>query len=102
MGFNPLEEKGIPVEKQPRDWSTLNIKPYDKNAVHPYTKCRIIVMNGAEIEGALFSHQFARHAQDPELKRQLAMARRIEQQQQKMINWLTPPDESHAGDHHRL
>lgn len=94
MGFNPLEETGIPVEKQLRDWSTLNVRPYDKNSVLPYTRCRIIVMNGAEIEGALFSHQFARHAKDPDLKRQLAMARRIEQQQQKMINWLTPADES--------
>ena len=94
MGFNPLEEKGIPVEKQLRDWSTLNVKPYDKNAVPPYTKCRIIIMNGAEIEGAYFGHQFARHCTDTELKRKMAMTRRIEQQQQKVINWLTPANES--------
>jgi hypothetical protein len=94
MGFNPLEEKGIPLEKQLRDWSRLNVKPYDKHAVPPYTRCRVIVMNGSEIEAALFSHQFARHATDPDLKRKLALARRIEQQQQKVINWLTPAEES--------
>jgi hypothetical protein len=94
MAFNPLKEKGIPVEKQLRDWSQLNIQPYDKKSVPPYTRCRIIVMNGAELEGAFFGHQFARHTVDMELKRKLAMTRRIEQQQQKLINWLIPADES--------
>ncbi|KJS28755.1 MAG: hypothetical protein VR64_23260 [Desulfatitalea sp. BRH_c12] len=94
MAFNPLKEKGIPVEKQLKDWSTLNVKPYDKNDVNPYTRCRIIIMNGAEVEGAFFSHQFARHCDDIELKRTLAMARRVEQQQQKRINWLIPANES--------
>ncbi len=94
MGFNPFDEKGIPLEKQLRDWATLNVKPYDKNAVPPYTRCRIIIMNGAELEGAFFGHQFARHCTDMELKKKMAMTRRIEQQQQKAINWLTPANES--------
>ena len=94
MGFNPLKEKGIPLEKQMMDWTKLNIKPYDKKDVHPYTRCRIIIMNGAEVEGAFFGHQFARHCEDIELKRSLAMCRRIEQQQQKAINWLVPANES--------
>jgi hypothetical protein len=94
MAFNPLKEKGIPLEKQIREWSKINLKPYDKKSAPPYTRCRIIIANGAEVEGTFFGHQFARHVEDPELKRQLAMCRRIEQQQQKMINWLTPADES--------
>ena len=94
MSFNPLQEKGIPLEKQVRNWSELNVPPYDKNQVDPYTQCRVITMNGIEVEGALFSHQFARHTTDLELKRQLAMVRRIEQQQQKAINWLTPGEAS--------
>jgi hypothetical protein len=94
MGFNPLQEKGIPLEKQVRNWAELNVPPYDKNQVDPYTQCRVITMNGIEVEGALFSHQFARHTTDLELKRQLAMVRRIEQQQQKAINWLTPGEAS--------
>ena len=94
MAFNPFQEKGMPIEKQLRSWKELNSKPYDKNQVDPYTRCRVILMNGIEVEGALFNHQFARHCNDMELKRLLAMTRRIEQQQQKAINWLSPADES--------
>lgn len=94
MSFNPFKERGIPAEKQLRNWQELNVKPYDKNEVHPYTKARIILMNGVEVEGAIFSHQFARNCNDPELKKQLALTRRVEQQQQKAINWLSPGDES--------
>jgi rubrerythrin len=94
MGFNPLQEKGIPLEKQLCSWQELNVKPYDKAKVDPYTRTRGILMNGIEIEAAIFSHQFARHTDDMELKQKLAMTRRIEQQQQKMINWMIPGDES--------
>jgi general stress protein YciG len=93
MGFNPLEEKGIPIDKQLRSWSDINVQPYDKNEVHPYTRTRVILMNGIEVEGAIFGHQFARHSDDLELKRKLALSRRIEQQQQKAVNWLIPGDE---------
>lgn len=94
MSFNPLAEKGIPLEQQLRNWSELNVQPYNKRDVHPYTRTRIITMNGIEVEGAFFSHQFARHTADLELRKQLAMVRRIEQQQQKAVNWLLPGDES--------
>ncbi len=94
MGFDPLKEKGIPLENQFRNWSELDIRPYNKKDVHPYTRTRIILMNGIEVEGALFKHQFARHSDNMELKQELAATRRIEQQQQKMINWFSPGDES--------
>lgn len=94
MAFNPLKEKGIPIDKQVRNWDQLNVVPYDKNEVHPYTRTRIILMNGIEVEAAMFGHQFARHADDYSLKQKLAQTRRIEQQQQKMVNWLVPGDES--------
>ena len=94
MGFNPLEEQGTPVEQQIRNWSELNIAPYDKNSVHPYTRTRIILMNGIETEAAMFKHHFARHTDDVELKKSLAMTRAIEQQHQKMVNWLVPGSES--------
>lgn len=94
MAFNPFEEKGIPIEKQFRSFAELNVEPYDKMAVHPYTRCRAITMNGIEVEAAMFSHQFARHTTDLDLKRKLALVRRAEQQQQKMINWLIPGEET--------
>ena len=94
MGFNPLTEKGIPLERQLRSWSELNTEPYDKDSVHPFTRCRIIVMNGIEVEAAMHSHQFARHTRSLDVKRLLATTRRIEQQQQKAISWLVPGEET--------
>ena len=49
MIFNAFQERGIPAEKQIMNWQELNVKPYDKNEVHPYTKARIILMNGVEV-----------------------------------------------------
>ena len=94
MAFNPLKERGIPIEKQLRNWSELNVAPYDTRNVHPYTRCRVIFMNGIEVEAIMNSHQFARHTADVGVKQHLATVRRIEQQQQKAVNWLIPGDES--------
>src|SRR5690606_40890395 len=91
---NPLQERGIPLEKQFRNWSELNTPPYDKESVHPFSRCRGIVANGIEVEAVIFSHQMARNTIDPALKQQLAMVRRVEQQQQKAVNWLIPGDET--------
>lgn len=94
MAFNPLSEKGRPLEQQLRPWSDVNAKPYKKQDVDPYTRCRVILMNGIEVEAIIFKHQMARHTSDPELSKQIALSRHIEQQQQKMVNWLVPGDES--------
>src|SRR5215203_5839273 len=88
--MNPLEQKGIAVEDQFRNWSGLNVAPYDKLDVHPYTRTRVILMNGIEVESIMFSHQFARHTDNPEVRRALALSRRAEQMQQKADNWLLP------------
>jgi hypothetical protein len=92
--FNPLEHQGIAVEDQLRSWSELNVEPYDKRSIHPYSRSRIILMNGIEVESILFSHQFARHCDTPEIRQALALGRRVEAQQQKAINWLSPGDET--------
>lgn len=94
MAFNPFQEKGKPIEKQIQSWSKINVKPYNKNTVHPYTRTRGILMNGIEAEAVWFSHQFARHTDDLSLRQKLALSRRLEQQQQKMINWMIPADET--------
>ena len=94
MGFNPLEERGMALEKQLRSFREITPDPYDKRTVDPYTRCRIIVMNGIEVESAMFSHQFNRHTDVPEITQALALSRRVEQQQQKAVNWLIPADET--------
>ena len=92
--MNPLEQKGMALEDQLRSWSELNSAPFDKLAVDPYTRARVIVMNGCEVEAITFSHQFARHTDNPEILQALALGRRIEAQQQKAVNGLNPGDQT--------
>ena len=94
MTFNPLREKGIPLESQLRTWRQINVTPYDKDDVHPYSRARGILLNGIEVEAVMFSHQMARNTLDSQVKRQLALLRRVEAQQQKAINWLIPGNET--------
>ena len=51
-------------------------------------------MNGTEFEAVKFSHQMARHCPNQDLRRELAMTRRTEQQQQKKLANLKPISES--------
>jgi hypothetical protein len=90
MSFNPLDQPGIAVDEQFRSWRELNVDPVDIEGGDPYTRCRIVVINGIEVESIMFSHQFARHTDNPEVKRALALSRRAEQMQQKADNWLLP------------
>jgi hypothetical protein len=94
MTFDPLTERGMPIDRQLRSWSEQSVTPYDSNEVDPYSRCRAILMNGIEVESIMFSHQFARHTDVPEVLQALALSRRIEQQQQTAVNWLIPGDES--------
>jgi hypothetical protein len=94
MAFNPLDQKGIPVPEQFRNWSELNVTPYDKEAVDPYTRTRVILMNGIEVESIIFSHQLSRHTDHPELKRALALSRRADAMQQRAVNGLNPGDQN--------
>lgn len=69
-------------------------KPYNKKKADPYTKTRVILMNGTEYESVWFMHQFARHCDIPEVLDALAVVRKQEQQQQKRIASLKPLNES--------
>lgn len=94
MKFNPFLEKPKKLESIIMSWKDLAPKPYEKMEVSPYTKTRCILMNGTEYEAVKFSHQFHRHASDNDLRRSLALVRRSEQQQQKLISALKPIDEN--------
>ncbi|MET7933199.1 hypothetical protein [Streptomyces sp. NPDC005322] len=90
MSFNPLEQRGIPLDRQVRNWRELDVSPIDPDRCDPYTRCRIIAMNGIEVEAIMFSHHMARHCPDQEVRRQLASTRYTEAQQQRVVNWLLP------------
>ncbi len=91
--MNPFELKPANLETLFMNWSDMSPAPYDARKVDPYTRTRIILMNGTEFEAVWFSHQFTRHSADNDLRRALARMRRQEQQQQKLIGALKPPEE---------
>ncbi len=92
--MNPFLEKPKTNAERFQNWKQLYPKPYDKRSVDPYTKTRIILMNGTEFEANWFSHQFARHVTDNDLRRDLAFTRNNEKQQQLKISLLKPENES--------
>lgn len=92
--MNPFLEKNRSIESTLQNWQQLYPKSYDKREVDPYTKTRIILMNGTEFEANWFSHQFARHVCDNELRRELALTRYVEKQQQLKISLLKPINET--------
>ena len=94
MSFDPFKQKVKPVCDAFECWKDLLVKPYDKRSADPYTKLRVILMNGTEFEANWFSHQFSRHCNINDLRREIALVRRVEQQQQKKISALKPVDET--------
>ena len=92
--MNPLEIKTKPLNEYFMSFQTMYPRPYNKKTTNPYTKTRVILMNGTEYESVWFLHQFARHCNVQEIKDALAVVRRQEQQQQKMIACLKPLNES--------
>ncbi len=93
--INPFNEtNAVKIDGTYKNWQQLNLKPYDKKTASPYTKTRVILMNGTEFESNWFLHQFSRHCNNNDLRREISMVRRHEQQQQKMISSLRPLDES--------
>lgn len=94
MSFNPFEQKPEKIENTFYDWKNLYLKPYSKKDVSSYTKLRIILMNGTEFEQNWFTHAFSRSCLNNDIRRELALMRRSEQQQQKRISYLKPIDEN--------
>ncbi len=96
MSFNPLEEKGIPLEKQMRNWHQIVGEPYNKTAVDCYTRTRQILMNGIEVQAWGFKHQMNRFMSELDCEDRANISRigRIENTQQMTANWMGPADQS--------
>lgn len=94
MKMNPFNLKPMPLEKCLLSFDKLYSKSYNKHEVDPYTKIRIILMNGTEFEACWYTHAFSRHCNNNNLRRELALMRRIEQQQQKRLSSLKPIDDT--------
>ena len=92
--MNPINEKCKNLQNNFLPLRKMYPKSYNKDKVSPYTKTRVILMNGTEFESQWFMHQFARHCDEREILDALSIVRRQEQQQQKRISCLKPINES--------
>jgi rubrerythrin len=92
MAFSLFDSKGTPIENQRYTWRDMVRKPLSKLDDDAFTRVRVIIMNGIEIESLRFQHSMARH--NRELRVPLALVRRSEQHQATMINWLIGADHS--------
>lgn len=92
--MNPFLQCPMAITDALGNWVSMYPKAYNKHEVDPYTKTRIILMNGTEFEANWFSHQFQRHTTDNELRRELSLTRMVEKQQQLKLSLLKPCDES--------
>ena len=92
--MNPFKELPKNATVKYYNWKGLGLKPYDKNVASPYTKTRVILMNGTEFESNMFLHQLNRHCLNNDIRRAAAEVRRSEQQQQKRIASLRPINET--------
>lgn len=93
MALDMLKEKGTPLDRQVFTWREIVSQPYSKLDDDAFTRVRVILMNGIESGSVRFSHMAARMA-DTDMRRHMAMVRRVDQLQQTAINWLNPADQS--------
>jgi hypothetical protein len=90
MALDIFKERGVPLERQQFTWRDMVQAPTSKLDDDAFTRVRIILMNGLEIEANRFSHACARMNRDLQLP--LARVRRVEQHQATLVNWLLPAD----------
>lgn len=92
MAFQLFQDKGYSFEKQLMSWKEIVQEPISKLDDDAFTRVRVILMNGIELEALRFSHSCAR--MNKSLQLPLAKMRRIDQQQATAINWLLGADHS--------
>lgn len=92
MALNLFDSKGVDIDHQRFTWRDMVQKPISKLDDDAFTRVRVILMNGQEMEALHFGHMAARC--NGELRLPLAKVRRAEQHQATMINWLLAPDHS--------
>lgn len=92
MSFDLLTASGLPIDQQRFTWRELVQKPISKLDDDAFTRVRIILMNGIELESLRFQHSAAR--MNRELRPALGDIRRVEQHQATLINWLIGADHS--------
>ena len=88
--FKPFEQKPKKMEDLMIDWKKLYPKPYDKKKVDPWTKCRVILMNGIEVEAVIDVYKRQKEDQIRSYTRLLnkeVLAARLQNMGERMKNY---------------
>ncbi len=64
MALDILKERGVPLDRQQFNWHDLVCTPLSKLDDDAFTRVRVILMNGIELEAVRFQHSFARMNRD--------------------------------------
>ncbi|MDB5870257.1 MAG: hypothetical protein JWP96_2589 [Polaromonas sp.] len=92
MAIDLFQDKGTPLEKQRFTWKEMAGKPISKLDDDAFTRVRVILMNGLELD-SLRTKQVALRC-NAEARVPLAQLMRVEQHQATTINWLIGADHS--------
>jgi rubrerythrin len=92
MSLNVFDQKGVPLAQQRFSWRDMVQKPISKLDDDAYTRVRVILMNGLELESLNFKRACAR--MNRHLQPVLGEMRRVEHHQATTINWLIGADHS--------
>lgn len=92
MAINLLDKHGGSLDSQRFTWKDLVGKPISKLDDDAFTRVRIILMNGVELDALRLKQMLIRMSGRG--RQQLAQLMRVEQHQATAINWLLSADHS--------
>lgn len=89
---NSWGSAGTPLDRQRFTWRDMVAHPISKLDDDAFTRVRIIMLNGLEVDALRLKHIASRF--NRELREPLARIRRVEHHQNTMVNWLLSADHS--------
>jgi hypothetical protein len=92
MSMNLFDSKGCDLSQQRFNWKELVQKPISKLDDDAFTRVRVILMNGVELDSLRTKQVALRMNRDARVE--LARLMRVEHHQATAINWLISPDHS--------
>src|SRR5689334_18952171 len=92
MTIDLLRDKGAPLSKQRMSWRDMVGKPISKLDDDAFTRVRVILMNGLELDSLRTKQVALRMNRDARVT--LSELMRVEQHQATTINWLIGADHS--------
>ena len=92
MAIDLLKDGGTPLERQRFTWKELAPKPLSKLDDDAFSRIRIILMNGVELDA--LRQQQALLRMNREARQAIAGLMRVEQHQATAINWMLSADHS--------